>query len=85
MCGAAAGVAFVAGGPWALRVLGFTVGGVAAGSVAAAIQSFFYGGSVAAGSAFALAQSVGAVGVSVGAIVKGAVVGAAINLWQHFF
>ena len=42
----------------ALRVIGFAVTGPVAGSVAAAIQSIVYGGSVVAGSLFAWAQSV---------------------------
>ena len=42
--------------------MGFTAAGVAAGSVAAATQ-YGDGGYVASGSAFALAQSVGAAGI----------------------
>ena len=51
--------------PAVLGAVGFTAGGVAAGSVAASIQSVFYGGYVASGSAFALAQSAGAAGIGV--------------------
>lgn len=40
-----------------LGVIGFAVTGPVAGSLAAVIQSTVYGGSVAAGSWFALAQS----------------------------
>merc|ERR1711953_889049 len=46
-----------------LSALGFTSAGVAAGSVAAGVQSGI--GAVAAGSAFATAQAAGAAGVSV--------------------
>ena len=49
--------------PAVLTVLGFTSAGVAAGSVAAAAQSAFYGGYVASGSVFAVAQSAGAAGI----------------------
>ena len=41
-----------------LGVIGFAVTGPVAGSLAAIIQSSAYGGSVAAGSWFAVAQSV---------------------------
>ncbi|XP_064614312.1 interferon alpha-inducible protein 27-like protein 2A isoform X1 [Liolophura sinensis] len=75
--GAAIGGVSVAAAPLALGALGFTTGGVAAGSVAAAIQSSVYGGTVTAGSLFATAQSVGAVGVTTSAVVLGAVAGAA--------
>ena len=47
----------------ALGAVGFTSAGVAVGSIAAGIQSAVYGGSVAAGSLFALCQSAGATGV----------------------
>ena len=50
-------VATATGGAIALPLLGFTGSGVAAGSVAAGIQSGI--GSVAAGSIFAAAQSAG--------------------------
>ena len=40
-----------------LGVIGFAVTGPVAGSLAAAIQSSVYGGSVAAGSWFAVAQA----------------------------
>lgn len=43
-----------------LRGLGFGAAGVVAGSIAAAIQAII--GNVAAGSAFAIAQSIGATG-----------------------
>eukprot|EP01104_Vermistella_antarctica_P001586 TRINITY_DN11659_c0_g1_i1.p2 TRINITY_DN11659_c0_g1~~TRINITY_DN11659_c0_g1_i1.p2 ORF type:complete len:205 (+),score=30.04 TRINITY_DN11659_c0_g1_i1:102-716(+) len=55
---AAAGAVIVA--PWALPLLGFGAGGVAASSLAAATQSAVYGG--AATGVFSLLQSAGAVG-----------------------
>jgi hypothetical protein len=42
----------------ALGIIGFAVTGPVAGSIAALIQSSVYGGAVAAGSWFAIAQSV---------------------------
>ena len=63
--GLAAGTAAVVAAPLVLGAVGFTAGGVAAGSIAAFIQSTVYGGSVASGSAFALAQSAGATGIGV--------------------
>ena len=50
-------------GPAASTAMGFTTAGVAAGSVAAATQSAVYGGYLASGSEFALAQSAGAAGI----------------------
>ena len=58
---AAAGALFL---PVALPLLGFTVSGIAAGSVAASAQSFFYGAFT--GGIFSVFQSMGAVGVSAG-------------------
>ena len=60
--------------PIALPLIGFTAAGVAAGSIAAAIQV----PAVAAGSAFAIAQSAGALGVGACALV-GAQAGAVIG------
>ena len=45
--------------PYLLTAAGFTAGGVTVGSIAAFLQSAFYGGSVGAGSAFAILQSAG--------------------------
>ena len=53
---------------YALPAVGFTAAGVAAGSLAAKIMSL-YGGAVAAGSWFALFQSLGAAGLSWKAIL----------------
>ena len=47
-----------------LTWIGFTVGGVAANSIAALVQSVVYGGAVAATSIFAALQSAGAAGLS---------------------
>ncbi|KAF8721204.1 hypothetical protein RHS02_08936, partial [Rhizoctonia solani] len=51
--------------------LGFTASGIAAGSLAAAIQSVFYGAAVPAGSLFSIMQSIGAIGVFLPAIAAG--------------
>ncbi|KAJ7061695.1 hypothetical protein C8F01DRAFT_1138143 [Mycena amicta] len=64
-----------------LNAVGFGAGGVVAGSMAAGIQSIFYGGAVASGSAFAIAQSIGAGGAAMA--VAGPLVsvgGAAVGL-----
>ena len=55
-------------------LLGFGVGGIAAGSVAAAIQAGI--GNVAAGSAFAFFTSLGMTGVLAGTAAVGAALGA---------
>ena len=52
----------VVAAPLALGAAGFTAGGVAAGSLAAAVQSAIYGGATTG--AFAAAQSAGAAGFS---------------------
>ena len=57
----------------ALGAVGFTSTGVAIGSIAAGVQSALYGGSVAAGSVFALCQSAGATGVIGSAATAGIV------------
>ncbi|KAG8919065.1 hypothetical protein FRC02_001957 [Tulasnella sp. 418] len=84
---AACGGALVVGGSLALgpallvgglNLLGFSAAGPVAGSIAAGIQSAVYGGAVASGSAFALAQSaaMGGVAVASGAELVAAVVAA---------
>jgi len=52
-------------GVGALNLLGFSASGIVSGSIAAGIQSTFYGGTIASGSAFALAQSAAAGGIVV--------------------
>ncbi|CUA71556.1 hypothetical protein RSOLAG22IIIB_04675 [Rhizoctonia solani] len=52
-------------------LLGFTASGVAAGSLAAAVQSAVYGAAVPAGSLFAIMQSVGATATIVPALIAG--------------
>ena len=71
-----AGTVAVVAAPAFLTAAGFTSAGVAAGSIAAAAQSTFYGGYVASGSAFAIAQSAGAVGIGAKAA---AAIGAAVG------
>lgn len=76
LVGAGIGLVAVAVAPAALTVVGFSSGGVVAGSIAAGVQSSI--GNVAAGSIFATLQSVGATG-GLPLVVKGAVTaGAAI-------
>jgi len=87
--GVAAGAAAVVAAPAVLSGVGFTAGGVAAGSLAASIQSVFYGGSVAAGSAFALAQSAGAAGIGLGSNaaisgITGGIAALGANLFDRF-
>ena len=66
----------IAAGSAALGAIGFTTGGIAAGSIAASIQSGI--GNVAAGSLFSLVQSagmtgaLGAIGTAAGAVSMGA-------------
>ncbi|KAM7138653.1 interferon alpha-inducible protein 27-like protein 2A isoform 1-T1 [Macrochelys suwanniensis] len=79
--GIAAGVAFV-GIPVALGATGFTAAGIAAGTVAAEMMSaaaIANGGGVAAGSAVAVLQSIGAAGLpaAANAVIVG--VGAAVG------
>ncbi|ESK86264.1 hypothetical protein Moror_16618 [Moniliophthora roreri MCA 2997] len=78
MAGGAA-VVLPAAGITALNAIGFTSSGVLAGSIAAGIQSVFYGGMT--GGLFSLCQSIGAtavaapplaIGLGIGALVVGA-------------
>ncbi|CUA70983.1 hypothetical protein RSOLAG22IIIB_09261 [Rhizoctonia solani] len=68
---AIASLVVTAGALVAPPLLGFTASGVAAGSIAAAIQSALYGGAVPAGTLFAFLQSIGATGVLIPAITAG--------------
>lgn len=78
------GVAAVSAATFALPILGFGSAGVAAGSVAAGVQSLI--GSVSAGSLFALLQSVGATGLAMGAKAAIATVGGLLSgLFSFFF
>jgi len=73
------GTTVVVAAPFVLTAVGFTTGGVAAGSIAAGIQSVVYGGTVASTSVFAGLQSAGAAGLgstAAGALFAG---GAAIS------
>ena len=58
-----AGVTAVVAAPLFLSAAGFSTVGVAAGSVAASVQSFFYGGVIGSTSIFATLQSAGALGI----------------------
>uniref|UniRef100_A0A8C3J283 Uncharacterized protein n=1 Tax=Calidris pygmaea TaxID=425635 RepID=A0A8C3J283_9CHAR len=85
MVGGVQGVAVV-GIPVAIGAMGFTATGIAAGSVAAKMMSaaaIANGGGVAAGSAVAVLQSIGAAGVPTAVqaalTAVGAVAGAAIS------
>lgn len=68
--GVVGGTVALAAAPFALTWLGFTAGGVAAGSVAASTQSAVYGGTVASSSTFAALQSAGAAGLGTKAAVS---------------
>ncbi|KAJ7915837.1 hypothetical protein B0H13DRAFT_2452687 [Mycena leptocephala] len=63
-----------------LNLLGFSASGVVGGSIAAGIQSALYGGYVASGSAFALAQSAAAGGIIVSSVPVQAVSAGAMAL-----
>ncbi|XP_057296489.1 interferon alpha-inducible protein 27-like protein 2B isoform X2 [Hydractinia symbiolongicarpus] len=72
--GTGVGVAAVAATPLVLGAVGFTAGGVAAGSIAAAAQSTFYG--AATTGVFSVLQSVAAAGLgTVGAAAVGTTAG----------
>ncbi|XP_054714109.1 myomesin-1-like [Uloborus diversus] len=71
---AGASAAILGGIPLVVSGLGFTAGGVAAGSMAAAYQSAVLGGTIASGSAFATLQSIGAAGLA--ASTQAGIVGA---------
>ncbi|KAJ7344009.1 hypothetical protein DFH08DRAFT_871594 [Mycena albidolilacea] len=68
-----------------LNLLGFSASGVVGGSIAASIQSAFYGGAVASGSLFSLAQSAAAGGIAVAALPIQAVSAGAVGLGAWLF
>ena len=67
--GIAGGTLAVVAAPVVLGAAGFTGAGVAAGSLAAGVQSAAYGGAVASGSVFAGLQSAGAAGLGAKATI----------------
>ncbi|KAI5121031.1 hypothetical protein M0805_008607 [Coniferiporia weirii] len=69
-----AGPAIIVGG---LNLIGFSAVGPVAGSIAAGIQSVFYGGAVQAGSAFAFCQSAAMGGAALATLSTGSAIGAA--------
>ncbi|KAJ7816742.1 hypothetical protein B0H14DRAFT_2844066 [Mycena olivaceomarginata] len=68
-----------------LNLLGFSASGVVGGSIAASIQSAFYGGAVASGSLFSLAQSAAAGAIAVAAFPIQAVSAGAVGLGTWLF
>lgn len=75
------GTAAVVAAPFVLSMVGFTTGGVAAGSIAASIQSAVYGGTVASTSVFAGLQSAGAAGLGTSAAGSVFAAGAGAAAW----
>ncbi|XP_068681821.1 interferon alpha-inducible protein 27-like protein 1 isoform X1 [Montipora foliosa] len=86
--GVAAGTAAVAATPVVLTAAGFTSGGIAVGSIAAGVQSTFYGG--ATSGVFATLQSAGMAGIgSTASAAIGGVIGTATVMakraWGRWF
>jgi len=75
------GTAAVVAAPFVLTAAGFTSAGVAAGSIAAGIQSTVYGGTIASTSLFAGLQSAGAAGLGASAASAVFAGGAGIATW----
>lgn len=75
------GIIALAASRFGLARIGFTVGGVAANSIAAVVQSVVYGGAVAATSIFAALQSAGAAGLGTRAGLFIFIAGAGLALW----
>lgn len=75
------GTAAVVAAPFVLTAAGFTSAGVAAGSIAAGIQSAVYGGTIASTSMFAGLQSAGAAGLGASAASAVFAGGAGIATW----
>lgn len=84
--GAVIGTGVTGAASGALSAAGFSSGGVVAGSLAAGTQAGI--GNVAAGSLFAVLQSVGATGVIVAALpyvaIGGAIIGGAVGGYSRF-
>ena len=79
--GVVGGLLSLAAAPFVLTWMGFTAAGVAAGSIAAGIQSAVYGGAVTSSSVFAALQSAGAAGLGTKAIVSVFSAGLAAATW----
>lgn len=78
--GIVAGTTAIAAAPVVISAAGFTSAGVAAGSLAAGVQSVFYGGAVGSTTIFAGLQSAGAAGIGLGTNVAiGTTVGSAVS------
>lgn len=79
--------AAIAAAPVVIGAAGFGAAGVTAGSVAAAVQSAWFGGAITglSGTVFSSLTSVGAAGLGVGAkVVVGAASGAAVKAYELF-